>query len=216
MPSCLAPDLALLFGLEMPKHIRELLRWVLRLHGLVSLNLSGCSQIESLPYEELIKFPFLRSLDLSGCDKLWSPPQEIRCQGGKATLQFLKDVKKSGKFNETMNLLLLGDGEAGKTSVIMALKSESNRAAYIRADHRTVGIDITTWRSGDIVFRTLDFAGQPVYAKTHQHFLVRRAVYMFVWRALRDLFNSKILENPSGFGLNLFKIGCQGRMSCWW
>ncbi len=189
VPLCLSKDMALLSGLEMPKHISKLPNWVLHMFGLETLSLNCCGQIEYLPLEELIKFPFLSSIDLSGCGNLWSPPQEICNQGGEATMQFLCEVKKSGKFNKIMNLFLLGDGEAGKTSVVMALKSKINRAAHIRADHRTVGIDITTWNieSSDLDFRIYDFAGQPVYAKTHQHFLAKRALYLFIWRALPGL-----------------------------
>ena len=200
-PLCLSKDMVLVSGIEMPKHISKLPSWVLQLYGLEMLSLAGCGLIEAVPHEDLIKFPFLKSLDLSGCGKLYSPPQEICSQGGKATMEFLREVKRNGKFNETMNLFLLGDGEAGKSSVIMALKSDFNRAAYIRADHRTVGIDITTWRSGSIVFRTYDFAGQPVYAKTHQHFLVRRALYMFVWRARSGLSSFSSVERSVKFWL---------------
>jgi len=200
-PSCLSKDMALLSGIEMPKHISKLPRWVLLLFGLETLNFSGCCNIKYLPLEDLIKFPFLSSLDLAGCGKLLSPPQEVCNQGGIATLQFLREVKKTGKFNEMMNLILVGDAEAGKTSVIMALKSEVNRAVYIRADHRTVGIDITTWQAESTVFRVYDFAGQQVYAKTHQHFLLRRAVYLFVWRALPGLLSFENIEKSIRFWL---------------
>ena len=190
-PVCLTNDLPLLTGIEMPKHISKLPSWVLNLFGLEVLILNCCGQLESLPIEVLLKFPFLRSLDVAGCGKLFSPPQEICSQGGEVTMRFLREVQKSGKFNDIMNLFLLGDGEAGKTSVVMALKSNANRAAHIRADHRTVGIDISSWKADNhINFRIYDLAGQLVYAKTHQHFLLKRALYLFIWRALsgsRDL-----------------------------
>jgi hypothetical protein len=56
-------------------------------------------------------------------------------------------------------------------------------------DYRTVGIDLKEWQPDgwDCSFHIYDLAGQAVYSKTHQIFLVRRAVYIFVWRALAPL-----------------------------
>ena len=123
------------------------------------LNIEYCGYIDSVPIVEVLNLPNLKELACEGCSKLYYPAQEICKQGGKATLRFLQEV--NGQVNTRMNLFLIGDSEAGKTSVIMALKSNSNKAYYIRTDHKTVGIDITSWKpkDADIVFDIFDLAG---------------------------------------------------------
>ena len=184
VPKALEQDVALLDSLEFPKHLTQLPSWVLMLYGLKRLDLSYCEHLETLPFEELLLFPFLTELNLVGCSQLWSPPRDICQQGGKATLKFLKEVKSCGEFNRSMTLFLIGDGETGKTSLVKALQSDTNRADYIRSDNRTKGIDITSWEpsGSEITFKLFDLAGQAVYLKTHQIFLLRRALYIFVWR----------------------------------
>eukprot|EP00291_Cryptomonas_curvata_P009238 CAMPEP_0172198962 /NCGR_PEP_ID=MMETSP1050-20130122/28407_1 /TAXON_ID=233186 /ORGANISM="Cryptomonas curvata, Strain CCAP979/52" /LENGTH=1402 /DNA_ID=CAMNT_0012875899 /DNA_START=67 /DNA_END=4275 /DNA_ORIENTATION=- len=170
-------------ALEFPKHITKLPSWVCDCIKLEALNLVCCENVQSLPIAEILNLPNLKVLDCKGCSKLYYPPQEVCKQGGTAVMRFLQEV--NGQVSTNMNLFLIGEGEAGKTSVVIALKSSSNSAYHIRADHRTIGIDITSWqpKGSDVVFDIYDLAGQAVYSKTHQLFLLRRAVYLFVWRA---------------------------------
>ena len=169
--------------LEFPKHITKLPSWAFDCIKLEALNLVSCESVQSLPIAEILNLPNLKVLDCEGCSKLYYPPQEICKQGGTAVMRFLQEV--NGQVSTKMNLFLIGEGEAGKTSVVIALKSSNNSAYHIRADHRTIGIDITSWqpKGSDLVFDIYDLAGQAVYSKTHQLFLLRRAVYLFVWRA---------------------------------
>jgi hypothetical protein len=139
------------------------------------------NKIDRLPQNTIAEvLTSLSELYCSGCPSLWSPPPEICQQGGKAPVDFIRAVKLNGKFNLNMNLFLIGDGEAGKTSLIMALRSKSDHAHYIRNDHRTVGIDISRWSpSGeDLHFSIFDLAGQAVYSKSHRFFLLLRAIYI--------------------------------------
>jgi GTPase SAR1 family protein len=170
-------------GLRFSKHLDKLPHWVLNLPDLKTLDLEYCP-VDTLPLDQLLK---LDSLMLKGCTRLWNPPQEICNQGGKATMQFLRQIKVEGEFSREMNLFLIGDGEAGKTSLVNALID--GKAELIRRDYRTVGIDRREWQPDgwDCSFHIYDLAGQAVYSKTHQIFLVRRAVYIFVWRALAPL-----------------------------
>lgn len=48
-----------------------------------------------------------------------------------------------------------------------------------------MGIDLSRWvvPEEDIEFDVQDFAGQSLYSSTHQYFLVKRGIYMLVWRA---------------------------------
>jgi hypothetical protein len=174
-----------LSALAFPKHILGLSLWVAHCStSLTSLDLSSCRCLEKLPLADILKFPLLIRLSCEGCLLLWSIPQVIRNQGGEATMRYLRDVESKGQISTSLALFLIGDGEAGKTSTIMCLKSESDRAFHIRTDHRTIGRDISKWapEGHSVDFTVFDLAGQVVYLQTHQLFLLRRAVYLLVWR----------------------------------
>ena len=135
----------------------------------------------------------LTSLDCRECPELWAPPQEICAQGGAATVKFIRALSEDPdtQYNTDMNLFFIGEGEAGKTSVILALKSDSDQAYHIRVDQRTVGIDLSVWepKNTDLKCLIYDLAGQAVYSTSHRFFLLRRAVYIFVWRPKTDPMN---------------------------
>jgi hypothetical protein len=186
-PGSMLVDDPNLVAVQLPKHTTVLPQWLL-LHcsssSLQTLNLANCRCLEKLPLADILKFPVLTSLSCEGCSQLWSIPQEICSQGGVTTMRFLREVERAGQINTSVTLFLIGDGEAGKTSIIMSLTSESGRAFHIRTDHRTIGIDISKWapQGQNVDFTLFDLAGQAVYLQTHQLFLLRRAVYMQVWR----------------------------------
>jgi hypothetical protein len=157
---------------------------------LQQLDFSKNPLLASLPMQVLAEVPSVRELACADCPNLWSPPQEVAAQGGKECMDFARESLRDGTVSTRMTLFLLGDGEAGKTSVFRALKSAEGRAERIREDTRTVGIDTEDWTpeiegagEGTLAFRVLDLAGQAVYEMTHQFFLLQRAVYLLVWRA---------------------------------
>ncbi len=79
---------------------------------------------------------------------LWSPPQEVAAQGGMECVDFARELNSGAVEADTrMTLFLLGDGEAGKTSVFTALRSADGTAERVREDTRTVGIDTEDWQS---------------------------------------------------------------------
>ena len=178
-------DIPHIHGLEFPTHISHLPTWIFHFSDLESLNLKCCVHLQQLPLEDLMNRFRLKFLNCAGCSQLWSPPQEVCSQGGEITISFLQEVKAQGEFSSEMTFFLIGDGEAGKTSVALALTSENDKAPYIRSDYRTVGIDVSFWKPSEqkMEYIIYDLAGQAVYAKTHQLFILRRAVYVFVWRA---------------------------------
>jgi GTPase SAR1 family protein/tetratricopeptide (TPR) repeat protein len=160
------------------------------LNELEKLNFSNNPSLMKLPLAEIVNKPSIKELLCLDCPNLWSPPHEIAIQGGAATMDFVREVFHDGGFNLEMTLFLLGDGEAGKTSVFKSLKSHFNAAECIKEDLRTVGIELESWQvqptngGPPMHFRVCDLAGQAVYEATHQFFLQQRAVYILVWRAV--------------------------------
>ena len=151
---------------------------------LVKLNFSRNALLTKLPLREIENMAKVTELDCRECPNLWSPPHEVADQGGTKTMDFLRVVARDGETNSAMTLFLLGDGEAGKTSVFVALRSRHNKADRIREDQRTVGIDTEEWMASPTMrFQVFDLAGQAVYEATHQFNLQQRALYLLVWRA---------------------------------
>ena len=142
-------QLSCLVEIEFPKHIDMIPAWVSNLVDLKCLNLSFCEQLAGnlysvplLPLMERAKG--LIRIECEGCIKVTNPPQEICAQGGlvrgQAVAKFFGLLGTEWEMSKTLTLFLLGDGEAGKTSVLLALKSVDGKAHHIRADHRTVGL----------------------------------------------------------------------------
>ena len=160
--------------------------------GVERLVLSSNPCLETLPLQALCDVASLTELMCTGCPSLFAPPMEVAEQGGNETMKFLRDCSQDGVFNESLGLFLIGDGEAGKTSVLQALMNEAgNVAGHIGKDTRTVGMDMKDWETKDghghpLILKSADAGGQQVYEKGHELFVVDRAVYLYLWRADAD------------------------------
>ena len=106
------------------------------------------------------------------------PPDEVVGRGWEAVLEFLR-AGATVAVHE-LRLMLIGDGEAGKTSLQRAFVAPSHKAEWIGKEERTVGIDFS-----ELVFEcagepsvkchVCDFAGQAIYYLSHtMHFTRRR------------------------------------------
>jgi internalin A len=82
-------------------------------------------------------------------------------------------------------LLLVGEGNVGKSSLVAALKG----APFVEGRETTHGIEISPvlFRHPsldlDMTLRVWDFGGQEVYRVSHQFFFSPRALYLVVWHA---------------------------------
>jgi hypothetical protein len=105
-------------------------------------------------------------------------------QGTKTVMQYLR-AKAEGevKLNEA-KLILVGEGEVGKSCLLGALRGED----WVEGRPTTHGIEIkpviitTTDNSTEITLNGWDFGGQRVYRPTHQLFFSAPAVYLVVWK----------------------------------
>ncbi len=174
-----------------PAHLR--MRSVSKAEGLAALvpngklktlNVSHNKNLKLLPVEELMEMECLTSIECRGCSRLHCPPPEIAELKGDEVVRYLKSalVKHGGMLNTAVEMIAIGNGESGKTSIIRALMHGTSEK--IHEDKRTVGIDLKTWKLSeeDLVFHIKDLAGQAVYSLTNQFFFVQRAIYLLVWR----------------------------------
>src|SRR5438309_7858825 len=89
-------------------------------------------------------------------------------------------------------LLIVGEGAVGKTC--LAKKFVETRGNATKLDHKTrstEGIEIRRWEvQTPLTYRfrvnVWDFGGQEIYHATHQFFLTKRSLYLFVWDARKE------------------------------
>jgi GTPase SAR1 family protein len=85
-----------------------------------------------------------------------------------------------------LRLMLIGDGEAGKTSLQRAFVAPGHKAEWIGKRERTVGIimDELRFESEDkpnVKCQVCDFAGQEIYYLSHTLHFTRRCLYVLMW-----------------------------------
>jgi internalin A len=155
-----------------------------QLTSLEKLNLRG-NRLAELP-TELGQLTDLQELDLGG-NPLAAPLSELAEPGTEAVLAYLRSLIDAEALYEA-KLLLVGEGRAGKTTLIARLRGEK-----FQPDRPfTHGIELGQLRiahpaeRATMTLHTWDFGGQDVYQPTHQLFLTPNALYLLVWNPGQD------------------------------
>jgi len=110
-------------------------------------------------------------------------------QGYKVLLQYLRSIAKDPVKSNEAKLLLVGEGEVGKTSLLAALRGDE----WVENRDTTHGVEIkpVTVKHPDsnemLLLNGWDFGGQPVYRPTHQLFFSAPALYLVVWKPREGL-----------------------------
>ena len=105
-------------------------------------------------------------------------------QGLDAVKAYLHAKAKGEIILNEAKLILVGEGEVGKTCLLSALRDEP----FIEGLSSTHGIEIQQVKVTDpetqkeITLNGWDFGGQRVYRPTHQLFFSAPAVYLIVWK----------------------------------
>ncbi|GHJ52890.1 hypothetical protein Nm8I071_21970 [Nonomuraea sp. TT08I-71] len=151
--------------------------------NLRSLNLS-VNQLVSLPPElaALLRQGMLLEADLN---PLAAPlPELLERRFNKDLASYLESLR-DGIPQYEAKVMLLGEGNVGKTSLAAVLRGEDfvhNRATTHGIEIRTLNLKHPK-QDLQLTLRTWDFGGQEVYRITHQFFFGRRALYLVVWNA---------------------------------
>ena len=124
-----------------------------------------------------------KPLDLAILEKSVNLPGEIESQGPRAINRYLAGLasgKKAEKIKR-VRAIFIGNGDAGKTSLIQAL----NEREAVGDTEMTPGIEISEWQVGGtgLTAHFWDFGGQVIAHATHQFFLRARCVYVLVLNA---------------------------------
>lgn len=120
------------------------------------------------------------------------------------------EASEEADYINEVKLLLVGEGRVGKTSIARALRVANFK---LEDQQSTEGIDINQWiipkeefegkltLTKDFRLNVWDFGGQEIYYSTHQFFLTRRSIYLFVTESRKE-------DNHDTFfyWLNLIKL----------
>ena len=152
-----------------------------QLASLQVLRLDG-NQLVTLPVEiaDQLEHGLLLSTEHN---PLAEPFPELLRQGAGAVAVYLRSLR-DGIAQYEAKVLLVGEGNVGKTSLSAALRGKK----FVEGRPFTHGIEIEPVvlsrpaTGGDMVIRLWDFGGQEVYRITHQFFFTQRALYVVVWK----------------------------------
>ncbi|MBW4523291.1 MAG: leucine-rich repeat domain-containing protein, partial [Scytolyngbya sp. HA4215-MV1] len=162
---------------------------IVQLKSLQSLDLSS-NALSTLP-PEIRQMAALKTLDLRGNPVPIPPellgPKEPYLQPGdlETILSFYFQVQDPDATEPLYEakLLIVGEGEAGKTSLAKKIKNEAYQLD--QKEKTTEGIEVIRWEfplPNGQAFRVniWDFGGQEIYHATHQFFLTKRSLYALV------------------------------------
>jgi hypothetical protein len=168
-----------------------------KVSGATELDLSN-KGITALP-SEICQLPNLKQLRLDG-NPLTCPPREIAEQGIEAIREYFTIMQQAEQPLNEVKVLLVGDGAAGKTSLIKQLLGE----AFDQHEETTHGISIRGWEveanKQKIRVNLWDFGGQEIMHATHQFFLSKRSLYVLVLDGRKEERMESWLRHIESFG----------------
>lgn len=173
--------------------LKQLPQAVDRLSSLAYLYLAN-NKLASLP-AEVGRLKMLMVISLSG--NPWNDTfVSLVNQGTEHVLTYLRSLLEEGKSQYEAKLLLVGEGNVGKTSLVASLMGESFVENRITTHGIEIGrIDLPHPQPSinqNITLNTWDFGGQEVYRVTHQFFFTRRSLYLMVWNPRGGMEENKV------------------------
>lgn len=163
--------------------------WLCELKQLKKLRINS-NRLANLP-TTLASIERLADLDLEG-NPLNPELASAYEDGIHGVKRYLRELEKGGKNRYEAKLLILGDGNEGKTCVSRALRGEP-----FAEQSTTHGVDVEQWKfphpddavdkEKEIILNVWDFEGQEISHQTHQFFLTSQALYLLVFKC-RDQF----------------------------
>ncbi len=144
---------------------------------------------------------------VEGCP-LTNPPPEIAAQGNDAILDYFAE-RAQGEVDHLYEakMLILGEGGAGKTSLLRRLYNPAE--ALPTEKETTRGIEIHKHEFKMKNGRTFrlniwDFGGQQIYHATHQFFLTHRSLYVLVDDTRKD--HKSVSDEGFKYWLELIEV----------
>ena len=117
------------------------------------------------------------------------PPLEIIKAGTTAIYHYYKEIQIKATYFLECKIFLVGSGDVGKTTLMKKLK-DNHFVVEPGKEDTTRGVDIQPWQLScpfpdgkvrNVNIHFWDFGGQDILHATHQFFLTKRSLYLFVW-----------------------------------
>lgn len=156
--------------------------------------------------EEIVNYN-IRDIHLSSWvegNKFIEPPTEVIVNGISAIKEYFEELDKGKKKLNELKVLIVGEGGAGKTSLVNRLIY----GTYNKSQKQTDGIKIDTntflnKNTGDSIKANYwDFGGQEIMHSTHQFFLSQRSFYILLLDGRKDERAEEWLKMIQNFGGN--------------
>ncbi len=146
------------------------------------------NKIKSIPLSLIDKLDQVPDLELHLEDNpMQTPPEEV-CQCGLRSIrQYFMEIKSSMKIYQGLKVLVLGESNQGKTSLVQTLVDQQPR---LTEDERTVGVDMFDYtidmEEGNPLGKYLnlslyDFSGNERYLLQHGFFIQQPALVLAVF-----------------------------------
>ena len=176
----------------------QLPNWLSELTKITRIQVSN-NRLTDLP-SSLAQLEHLTDLDLKG--NPLNPALQSAYDAGLDELKaYLRSLENAEPLYEA-KLVLVGEGNVGKTTLLKALKGKEGAAPQ---EHEPtthgVEIDIHALRlphpaqdGVEIQLNAWDFGGQDVYRVTHQFFFSRRSLYLLVWEPRNNVQQGRLDE----------------------
>ena len=157
-----------------------------QLRNLAKLRAESC-RLANLP-TSLVQLKNLEMLELNG-NPLNPELAAAYKQGIDAVKEYLRAKAEAQIVLNEAKLILVGEGEVGKTSLLGALRGDAwieNRPTTHGVEVDIKSLSLTDPDSGtEITLNGWDFGGQNLYRHTHQLFFTAPAIYLVVWNPRR-------------------------------
>ncbi|EBA08964.1 COR domain-containing protein [Sagittula stellata] len=159
---------------------------VVDIKSLQTLNLSG-NLFAEIP-DSFVRMTSLKRLVVNNLE-IKNVPIEILNRGPGAIINYLHAFGERGNTIELREakLIIVGEGAVGKTALMQRLV----RDVFDEDTETTEGIEIVSWpikgeSEKPLTLNVWDFGGQEIYHSTHQFFLTKRSLYLFIWDARKE------------------------------
>ncbi|MDB4922921.1 leucine-rich repeat domain-containing protein [Mucilaginibacter sp.] len=125
------------------------------------------------------------------------PPMEIVIQGKDAVLSVLADIRKEKEYiNTQIKIILIGNSEAGKTTLAKYLSNDEELHLSHPATHWMREIPAQSKAIVESIgrpceLRLFDFGGHDYYHDTHQVFFTANTIYLLLWETATNNLKSR-------------------------
>jgi len=163
--------------IEIPPQIKKLSK-------LKEFNLEN-NRVKRIP-QEIVYLENLRKFHLDG-NSIENPPIEISMKGIHSIRNYFFSIGFDAVELYEAKVLIVGEGSVGKTWLLKRLLYNKINPNDVSTEG--IEIDKQAYEIGevkDFQVNFWDFGGQEIYHSTHQFFLTKRSVYLFVWAARTD------------------------------